>query len=417
MNEPTPWKQDPAVPPPEPLAELLEEGRRLKPFQPAAQARVWRDIERRRAVSVSFGWRQAAPWALATALAVLVVLARLPGHAPERSAGMLQVDLGEVGQLEATPGSVLHLPPPSMSPRDGYRLSLESGRVCAHVAHRDLAREGPFVVEAPRLRVIVVGTRFCVEAGPAWTTVSVSEGKVRVERPHVADFFVAAGQSFRSDAPGEAVAPVPVVGTPARTAIPESPRVRTPARCPDEPNPVRRAECYAALATGDGLPAQNALFALAQLRRNELHDGPAAVVLLHNYLARFPEGVLAPEARQTLIAELAEEHRSDEALAEAERYLDGAAWDGRAAAVALLRANLLRQSGGRNAEALAVYRQILARGAPPEVRDDALFGAAASALDLGETAAGRADLERYLHEIPAGKHAGEARTLLAGEKL
>jgi hypothetical protein len=320
------------------------------------------------------------------------------------------IEIGAIAQLDVSPGSVIQMPPVAAPSSAGYRMSLTSGRVCAHVEPREVAVAGPFVVAAPGLEVFVIGTRFCVESAAEVTTVQVSEGRVRVARPQLADVFVGVGESLSSSvhagaAPGPAASVAPTVAP--TTAVAGDPV----ARCAALGNLARRADCYAGLVGADDLAAQNALFSLALLSRDGLHDGPAALSHFRTYLARFPDGALAAEARQSLIAELFAERRFGEAQTEADRYLKSYPWDGRAAEVALLRAGLLGRDDGRRREALAAYREILAREAPASVRDDALYGAIVNSFDVGEVAQARSDVTRYLAAFPSGKHRGEVDAL------
>ncbi len=429
MNDPTTWHRDPHDVPPEPLGELLDAGRRLTPFTPASAARAWRGGEA--GVRGSQPDRPAWLWpARATAIVAVVAGVTLVLRPPAAS-GARQIQLAGAAELELSAAAVVDVPQPATPSPAGYVMTLASGRVCAHVAHRDLPREGPFIVAAPRLTVTVVGTRFCVDASAEVTTVEVTEGKVRVEaagargargagRAPAIAAFVAAGESYRSDAtPPLAQLPALAAATPEVEVARPSPKpsaAHPVAGCPAELPAAARADCYAGMAAGDDLAAQNALFALALLTRTELHDGPGSLSHLHTYLARFPQGALAPEAREAVIVELAGEQRRAEALVEAESYLRSYGWEGRAPEVALLRARLLRDAPSgeerRSAEALALYRDLLGRAVPAAVREEALFGAAVTALELGERTAGREDLARYQREFPAGDHRAEVEGLL-----
>jgi ferric-dicitrate binding protein FerR (iron transport regulator) len=115
-----------------------------------------------------------------------------------------RTDLGLNGTLWSKPGSAIRLPglpaERSSDPRGGYIIQLDQGSLCAEVAPRELASEGPFSVKTPQLDATVVGTHFCVEAGPELSSVSVQRGRVRVSHEEAA-VVLEAGESIRSDSP------------------------------------------------------------------------------------------------------------------------------------------------------------------------------------------------------------------------
>jgi len=63
--------------------------------------------------------------------------------------------------------------------KSGTRLDLNVGRLTATVAKQ--APDKPFVVETPRARVTVVGTKFALMAVPGFSRVDVEEGRVKME--------------------------------------------------------------------------------------------------------------------------------------------------------------------------------------------------------------------------------------------
>jgi hypothetical protein len=103
---------------------------------------------------------------------------------------------------------------------------------------------------------------------------------------------------------------------------------------------ARRA-CLEKAAAGSGLAAQNALFALGVLERDELHDGPAAVSRWRGFQARFPDGLLASEASIAILGELVAQRRYPEAIEEAAAFQSQFADDSRAVEVGALRSSLL----------------------------------------------------------------------------
>lgn len=185
--------------------------------------------------------------------------------------------------------------------------------------------------------------------------------------------------------------------------------------CPTSGPLPMREDCLARLASGGNLAAQNALFALALLARDEKRDGQSAISFFRSYLGRFPDTPLAPEASLGALAELRALHRDQEAMSEADRYLSHYAAAGRADEVELLRASLLQDGLGRPAEALSAYERVLATSGRPRLRDEADFGRALALQALGRGTEAVRALERYRQTYPSGAHAAEAAALLRGK--
>jgi TolA-binding protein len=139
---------------------------------------------------------------------------------------------------------------------------------------------------------------------------------VRVGRRSIT---LAAGESAReSDSrltdsrPAEAHPLAPVF---VRKAAP--PPVTT---CPSRAPTLERLACLEDAARGSGLTGQNALYVLA-LMAEQGGRAASAVDLWRRYGGRFPDGVLAPEARVALLNDLVSLQRYPEALHEAEAFL------------------------------------------------------------------------------------------------
>ncbi len=181
---------------------------------------------------------------------------------------------------------------------EGEALSVSSGRVDLSVPP---LRPRSLSVVTPDARVTVVGTRFSVvvEAGtpqqPGRTCVSVSEGRVSVAHAAV-DTLLEPGARWSSDGKLCGVSPSRVEprasATPAETRLPEraSP---APSFAPESPLPPT-PESPASL-----LAEQNRLFASA-LRAREQGRSARARALLEEFLSRFPDAALAPQARREL---------------------------------------------------------------------------------------------------------------------
>jgi TolA-binding protein len=320
-------------------------------------------------------------------------LAAIPAKTPA-PVGPRTIDLGSIGTIEVTEATVYQLLPASA-------LRLEAGRLCAVVKHRDPLREGPFTVLAPKLRIVDVGTRFCVEVAAGRTTVAVSEGAIRAEGEGGRSVEVVAGHQIASD-DARLRPPVPSVAATAPST----------GSCESLPTLSARESCEAAASSGDGLAAQNALYNLALLARDQRHDGASALTLFQAYRHRFPEGPLAPEASLGILTELSQEGRYADAASEASQYLKAYPGEAKAAQVGLVLGNLERERLENPAAARSAYEQVVRSAAEPEVAGEALFGLALSELQLGQKPEAQATARRYLAEHPTGARAVEAKRLL-----
>jgi len=423
-------------------AHLLSEAGSLREWGPGRQNRLWRQIEERAEGRSRLGF---VPWLLGTAAAAAAVagllvsfgqqqlsnpLGRALAHwtAPvpaakrvvpvvnpaivARNDGWQRIDLGEAdvgvrGVLDIRDGSVYQLPP--SGPRlegESSEIRLDSGELCAEIAHRNLAEEGPLAVLAPQFKVVVVGTHFCVKAEPGLSTVSVTEGRVRVEHISGTSAFVGAHETLRSD--DAKLAPVP-------SAIPVEHSVLAPTlRSARQPTPTledieardgKRAE-------GSDLGAENALFDLGNLARDRRHDGPLALSRWRLYQQRFPDGVFAPEASMGILSELVSEQRYQEALDESERYVARFPQASNVAEVLVARGNLLREKFHDPQQALRAFERAQNAPAPRNLRLEALFYRGLCLSDLGESDQARELLLAYRRQAPQGPHAVEVERLL-----
>ena len=219
--------------------------------------------------------------------------------APPQPGQTRTVHLGSRGDLALWPDAQVTLPPGvDANQRGAYRVRLERGRIAAAIGPR--GSDEPLAVVTPQLAVVVVGTRFWVEVSHDTTFVAVEEGRVRIERgEHTV--FLGAGDSIRSDDPR------------LQNERPGDP-------CAGETVLAGRRACLTREAAGRGLAAENALFALGLLERDQGGDRVRAMALFREYQRRFPTGILGPEVALTVTSLLAAEGNHRQACAEADVF-------------------------------------------------------------------------------------------------
>jgi TolA-binding protein len=240
--------------------------------------------------------------------------------------------------------------------------------------------------------------------------------KKRAPRPPAAP--TSAASPAPAEAPAPAVAP-PDESAPAQAAAPVAPHTAVaksasaplPIRKlaladspPPPPRPVERAEPPAASEEVQALER-----AISLLRGK--HDGPAALAALDDYVARFPSGVLVPEARVARVDALLMLGRADEAL----RALETLPLDGhrRSTELQLIRGELRARTDCARAE--ADFTAVLARVRTAALAERALYGRAACRSAHGNTPGAADDLRRYVERFPTGAHADWARRWLEND--
>jgi TolA-binding protein len=160
------------------------------------------------------------------------------------------------------------------------------------------------------------------------------------------------------------------------------------------------------VAEGTGLAAQNGLFALAQLQRDEDQQPEAALATFGEYRRRFPQGAFGSEAALGELDLLLRLGRIGEAASAAHAFAEANPTDPRREPVRLIEADLLRVQ--RDLErANAIYRELAQASARREVREEALFQLALSEENLGHRDGARSAFQAYQQQFPQGVHAGE----------
>ncbi|HEY8077962.1 MAG TPA: FecR domain-containing protein [Labilithrix sp.] len=196
----------------------------------------------------------------------------------------------------------------------GLLVVLEHGAVDCEVAPR--SGRPPFVVAAGDVRVRVVGTHFIVRRAEENVRVEVMHGRVEVARAgelvvlHDGESWPSAkSTAVETPAPSVTATAIPSATTTA-TATAMATATATPARMSDQAtyeqaaksersDPDSAMAAYKRLAAGGGPWAATSLFAAGRLasERGRRDDARA---LLEQYVARYPNGSNAEDARRLL---------------------------------------------------------------------------------------------------------------------
>jgi hypothetical protein len=283
-------------------------------------------------------WRGATPLVLTGALAAAVGAFAWRGFVqPEATMAPARIATAAIGSRVEVGESTVEVGPQSavrLSGDDAHGISvlLDTGRVECDVAPR--RGRPPFLVEAGAVEVRVIGTHFVVTRAGEAVTVAVQRGRVEVISGQEHAFvdpglqwpFVAPAQPIPAVspapiAPAAAVEPAPAADaivrpgagdtrpaggssaaatSAAATASPRTPRERYEAASKLEAlKPDAAMGIYGELARQGGAWGMNALFAEGRLEADRGRQSEATR-LLEEYLARYPFGPNAEDARRLL---------------------------------------------------------------------------------------------------------------------
>jgi len=346
--------------------------------------------------AVTVGDRPAAPAG--------VVGARVPIGAP------IALDGDAALTLVLDGGATLAVDGPGRLALEGsaraVAVRLSAGVVRAEVAHR--RADQTFAVLTSDLRVEVRGTKFVVAATPAGSRVDVTEGHVAVRFADGRQTLVSAG------AGASTLPPEPPREQPA-------PEAQAPHPSGDERSLARGGAAQTGAAAGRCVEVARSCETTARAVRATMRGGRWESALRQIADARRELRAAGPRCEESASAcedELGYLHaevlnqagRLDDAVA-AYRALD------RRGAPPAMRQNALYAAGqierrqGRPAAAASDFERALAAAPRGALREDALVGAMESAQAAGQTARARALAGRYLREHPGGLAAPAAGRL------
>jgi FecR protein len=314
--------------PPSPLKielEPLSEARWARVERAVLEASVGGALDRHQPQTPTPRWRLAAgSLVLAGALAAIAGGFAWRILQPEARGGATRVETAANGSHVEFGESTIDVGPTSAvrlvgDDSRGVVVTLDTGRVECDVAPR--RGRPPFLVEAGSVEVRVVGTHFVVARAGEAVAVDVQRGQVEVTSNGQRS-LVSAGSHWPSlsEVSPQTPAPGPSGSPPARDAntghaAPVEPRGTalpahgTPSLSPrdqyeaasrlEAEQPAAAIALYRELAHQGGAWGENALFAAGRLEADR-GDQAEAHRLLHEYLARYPVGPNANDARQLL---------------------------------------------------------------------------------------------------------------------
>ena len=367
-----------------------------EPFSEGDVARLWPEVERRRARAST---RAASLWVTAVAAVAVAALVWGPSRSTRPLVGPLRLASGE---------AVLTLDAPAawraVDLSDHSRITLSEGarvepvrndarsfetRLAVGRVRFDVRPRGPraWAIDCGLATVRVVGTSFVLERSPERLHVEVVHGLVRVEGARVPNGLqtLGAGQSidvFAAPPPSRAVPVAAVIETPANT----------PTAVPAQPSRPRRAV------------VSDAWRALAAQR-----DYQGA------YDSLGPGGTqsLARDATADDLLALGEvAHRSRhyaEAAGLYDRFVASHADHPQAAMVAFTLGRLQLDQLASPSDAARSFDRAQHLGVARYLREDLAARLVEARARAGDSVGARAAAEEYLREFPQGRRAADVR--------
>jgi hypothetical protein len=364
---------------------LIESAARLEiSIAPAAKARVWSKLERRRtAAQRRLLWGAFAGGLAVAGLAAVLALphrradaiaqvifsdgARRPiqrGEPLPRLAEASVVELPRTGRMVAGPEVAATLDRSG----DGVELIVERGTALVHVLPR--SQSAPFWVRTPGFRAKVVGTVFRVAVdGAGGSSMAVGHGAVEVHAVNGVVAIVRSGERWPAD-----VRNVPATDELARLGDADLEGVTaaafassmTEASTTCRGAPAELVDCYLRLGHGeDPQRAENALYDAGWITMRNLRDPDRALRIWEKERSRFPRGALREEVQTSIVDALLASHHHERALVEVDGYLAAAPHGLRSSEMRLVRARLLRALDGNCRRAAAALQRSVADAVEP----------------------------------------------------
>jgi ferric-dicitrate binding protein FerR (iron transport regulator) len=340
-----------------------------------------------------------------------------PPAPPEFATGTLLTGPGEQLQRRLARGvDVVLAPLGALIAGDAQTApEVKSGRARFSVPHQAPGQN--YVVRAAGYRVLVLGTVFEVAVDAGGVSVALDSGVVEIESAaggrRVAHLLP--GQRWSSTATNTTAAARDGASRAAtsNSAAPDTAAILAAARRARGSGDARGAlALYGRLASSRGQLAESALYEMASIEDQDLHDAARALHLWERYRDQHPRGVLRAEADLSIIEMLTQLGQNGRAVDEARGFLRRNPGSERRGEVARVAGDLSRTRGDC-AVAVAFYDQAAASRLSPADADDAGFYRAACLATLGDGRAADA-VRAYLGRYPRGRHASEAERLRGG---
>jgi ferric-dicitrate binding protein FerR (iron transport regulator) len=341
---------------------------------------------------------------------------------PPRAPELVRTTEGQKIARQLRQGARAEVQPSSLLALDEQgKAEVRAGQVAFKVARQPAGER--FSVRAAEFEVVVVGTRFLVGVTDGDVSVSVEEGVVEIwdrsndkDRERIARLTggqrwsggVVTGAARLEPRPAPGLRPA----APASTSLDAGRDLAEARAARAAADPKRALAIYARLAQRGGPVAENALYEMGGIYRDQLRKPRQALAAWERYRSTYPAGLLRAEADLSIVDTLSSLGDGSRALKEALAFLDRYPRSERRGEMARVAGDLHRARGNCR-EAALLYDLVNASNASATDADDAAFGRVACLRALRDSEADAA-LRSYLRERPKGRHGAEARRLLEG---